>query len=631
MHDFKELEKLKRLTLPLKPKLVLFSLGGVVLITVCFSWLMIYSQTTQQKNQLRLRGKTIADLLAYNAKYGVSIGDNIILDKLIGGVKDDEDINYVLITDAHNKMLADYNDDKSDWDKIKSLVKPDSQAIFMLANSAGEQVFNINVPVVLERTVTVGGRSADEEEEDDFFMGGEEEDEEDAFMMGGEEASKEEDEEDFFMGAEDENEAETAVAALANLGAKKDSVVLTHIGTVHVGISLARMEAAVAKSTQRTILISLFIIVIGAVLAIYLGESIVNPVKNVVALLNDIAAGKGDLSQRISIKTHDETGDLAAGFNTFMDKFQEIKKISVVLTDLAEGEGDLTKRLHIDSKDEIGMLAKGFDQFTSKLHSIIQKVALNSNKISQFSHQIFDKAKQIRQESESIAGQASEVASAATKMSAGVTETSQNVDDVNDIAMESFKSANHGVRVVQEAINNMNQISSSVEQTERVVQKLNESSNRIGEIIDTITEIADDTNLLALNATIEAARVGEQARGFTVVADEIRRLAEKTTRATEEIGKMIANIQEETREAVVSMKKGTELVADGLSLTNKSGESLSVISSYSDRVQKNIKTVSVATRDQSATIQNITDSITSISSYANKTGKFYLNSRLPSE
>ncbi len=159
----------------------------------------------------------------------------------------------------------------------------------------------------------------------------------------------------------------------------------------------------------------------------------------------------------------------------------------------------------------------------------------------------------------------------------------------------------------------MRDIATVVKKSAENIEKLGESSKQIGEIISVIDDIADQTNLLALNAAIEAARAGEQGRGFAVVADEVRKLAERTTEATKQIASMIKGIQEETTEAVKAMNKGNQEVTSGIDLADKAGESLEEILSSTTEVMDMVNQIAAASEEQSATSEQISKNVQSIS------------------
>src|SRR5205085_10849113 len=170
------------------------------------------------------------------------------------------------------------------------------------------------------------------------------------------------------------------------------------------------------------------------------------------------------------------------------------------------------------------------------------------------------------------------------EMSATVLQVSDNSNKAADASRKAAETARHGGTIVDETLGKMRVIAGSVSGTAKKMEELGKSSDQIGHIIGVIDDIADQTNLLALNAAIEAARAGEQGRGFAVVADEVRKLAERTTTATKEIAQMIKSIQDETKVAVTAMEEGTKQVEDGVKTTSQAGDALKEIIQMSEQV-----------------------------------------------
>lgn len=575
-------KKKKGIAQTLKFKLIIVSMFLILVSVISLAFTFIHRQRKQIKDQLINRGVTITRLMAYNARYGVQIGDKPILDKIIGGVKDDPDVIYCVINDKEKKIISSYNQERADIEKIKGAFSITDKNEIEYSNKDGEEIINIAMPVVLA--------SAPQEKVEELS------DLESEFF-----------EDD--LGAEEEKEdKKEEKEGSASINPNKRV-----IGAVQIGITLSNMKKDIAAVIRRTMLYSTIIIALGFILAYWIGSVISAPIKKVVTVLNDISEGEGDLTQRIHIKSSDEVGDLATGFNTFMDKFQEIKKISVFLNELADGGGDLTKRLNIPSPDEIGMLAKGFDRFTDKLHEIICHVADNTEKISQASQLVSDTTLKLARELDEVAYQSSEVADSSGNMSGAIKITSNNVSDVNELMNKTEVISNSGVEVVHETKNSMAQITETIKESSEVVGKLNKSSQKIGNIITTITEIADQTKLIAINAAIEASRVGAQGKGFSVVAEEIRRLAAKVTKATQDISQIIRAIQEESFQVVTTMKKGMEEANHGLELSNRSEGSLEEISGAVLDTKSRINQIAVASNEQTSSISVISQNITSIS------------------
>jgi len=221
-------------------------------------------------------------------------------------------------------------------------------------------------------------------------------------------------------------------------------------------------------------------------------------------------------------------------------------------------------------------------------------------------------AEHIANGADKIAGQTMTVSTAGEEMSATSGDIAQNCQMAAEGAQRASQSASNGAAVVESTITVMGQIADKVQESARTVESLGERSDQIGAIIGTIEEIADQTNLLALNAAIEAARAGEHGRGFAVVADEVRALAERTTRATREIGEMIKAIQNETKGAVSAMVHGVHQVEAGTSEAAKSGDALRDILRQINDVAMQVNQIATAAEEQTATTTEISGNIQEI-------------------
>jgi methyl-accepting chemotaxis protein len=293
-----------------------------------------------------------------------------------------------------------------------------------------------------------------------------------------------------------------------------------------------------------------------------------------------------------------------------------LQRVTSLLQDVAEGEGDLTKRMLITSQDEIGQLSHWFNTFMEKLHGIVLQVAATADHVASASEEISASATQQAQAAGVQKDQATQVADTMQQMSSTVTEVSDNSNKAAEASRQAAETARRGGSIVEETLNKMRVIADSVSATAKKVEQLGKSSDQIGRIIGVIDDIADQTNLLALNAAIEAARAGEQGRGFAVVADEVRKLAERTTTATKEIAGMIKNIQDETKTAVSAMEQGTKQVEEGVSSTANAGASLKEIIRMSEQVGEMVAHIATAAMEQSSATEQVNHNMDQIARLA---------------
>ena len=284
-------------------------------------------------------------------------------------------------------------------------------------------------------------------------------------------------------------------------------------------------------------------------------------------------------------------------------------------------DGDLTVNIEADSLDETGQLLSAMQHMVQSLRDMISRTVDISTGIASASNQLHSTSAQIATGAEEVASQTNTVATASEEMSATSSDIARNCTMAAEASRQTTESANAGAKVVNETITGMSVIADQVRQTSKTVEALGSRSDQIGQIVGTIEDIADQTNLLALNAAIEAARAGEQGRGFAVVADEVRALAERTTKATREIGEMIKAIQSETREAVKAMEDGVHEVEKGAVSSQKSGHALEEILERINEVTMQINQIATAAEQQTATTSEITSNIQQVTEVVHQTAR----------
>ena len=275
--------------------------------------------------------------------------------------------------------------------------------------------------------------------------------------------------------------------------------------------------------------------------------------------------------------------------------------------------GDLTVRAHVPHGGGLGKLAVKINNMADQTLEVIAKLTAAIDQLGSSTSNLSISADNLDAAVSNATMQSATSASAAEEMYATAEEIARNCCHAADSAKQTSEAAKDSEKVVMETVILMDNLSQGAVRTTEIVQNLGESSDKIEEIVVTIEEIADQTNLLALNAAIEAARAGEQGRGFAVVADEVRRLAERTAQATREISVMIKGIQGQTKEVVQSMGEEAEKVKHGATASEKSGQAMAEIISLVSQLDEKVAQIATAAEQQSATTQEMSQSLQSIS------------------
>ncbi len=275
--------------------------------------------------------------------------------------------------------------------------------------------------------------------------------------------------------------------------------------------------------------------------------------------------------------------------------------------------GDFTRRVKVSSSDEIGQTANSFNELMGSLQAAFRQVHSDIEKVAASSHSLSESSQQVANGSTSQSEAASAMASTVEQVTVSISHVSEGAREALKISRSSGELSDKGGDIIHSAAEEMRKIADTVRQTSVSIGNLGEQTTRISTIVKVIKEIADQTNLLALNAAIEAARAGEQGRGFAVVADEVRKLAERTTQSTQEVTQMIDTIQQASNAAVAGMDATVVQVDGGVALAQQAGEAINQIKTGSSQVIRTVSDISAELEEQSRASQDIASRIERVS------------------
>ena len=391
-----------------------------------------------------------------------------------------------------------------------------------------------------------------------------------------------------------------------------------------MGSVAAKTDTALTKNKDLTTLLTIVLLLAGSfslvfsiVLSTRIAKSIVLPLKGLIATTEGMAQGR--FPEQVEVVYEDGVGELARAFDQMSRKLRgivtQVRGVAVTVSGGADQLSASSEQLFRSAQSQLAAveetsstmeeMAASTSQVAGNAQSLSRAVEEASGSIAEMAVSI----QQVASNADTLGAAVSQTSASVEELAASVKQVARNVNDANGVAEASAEVAVKGRQAVEQTIAGMTRINQAMADVVAVIENLGQSSEEIGEIIAVIDDIAEQTNLLALNAAIEAARAGEHGRGFAVVADEVRKLAERSAKATGEIATLIKGIQKETVQAVQSTQEGNLAIQQGTSLAQTAGESLGAIVTSVHEVTALMGQIRQATQEQDRAAGQITEAV----------------------
>ncbi len=416
-----------------------------------------------------------------------------------------------------------------------------------------------------------------------------------------------------------------------------------HWGAYRIGFSIQRVQARLADATWQTVLGVLVVMLVLGLLSIFVAGRIARTVEQVARTARHIARedlpsfvrvaralADGDLTQNVAVTTErlrsvgrDEVGRMSADFNQVIDALQETGaafaemrgSLGALMGDVRTSSMGLAEtciELSATSGQAglaAGQVAEGVDGMSKGLRQTRENARETADTVKQLNQAIDGIARGAADQARQVQG----ASATATQMATGVEQVAQSANAVATASQQTKAAAEHGAQAVQETVTSMAQIQQVVGDAAGRVQDLGKLGQKIGAVVETIDDIAEQTNLLALNAAIEAARAGEHGKGFAVVADEVRKLAERSSRETKQIAELIQQVQDGTQGAVQAMEAGAQEIDQGTARADQAGTALKEILQAVDNTVTQVSSIAEAAEEMARGARDVVDAMQSIS------------------
>ncbi len=388
---------------------------------------------------------------------------------------------------------------------------------------------------------------------------------------------------------------------------------------------------ALPSGASGSVLIALALAVTMAlVLAWRLGSALLTPVKQLAEFSEKFASG--DVRARAEVHSQDELGYIAENLNRAVAKVSKansnqeandnlqrsITELLAVINQVARGDLSLRGKV---TNDALGNVADSINYMLDNFTKVLERVRKAAMEVTACSNNILVAADEMQAGATQQDQEITNTSSAVEELTVSMKQVSNNAEASAEAARRALDAAEQGNRAVRDTLEGMQRIRASVQATAKKIKSLGDRSLEISEIINVINDITEQTNLLALNAAIEAARAGEAGRGFAVVADEVRKLAEHSRSATKDIAALIKAIQAETNEAVVVMEEGTKEVEGGATLADQAGRALDAISTVVRQSAELVQEISLASKQQVRGTEGVAHAMQIISSITRQTSQ----------